>query len=120
MWTRRLVPFAAALLVTVFGLCATALVAQAPSGTKSFDPTAIDTDAAIRAAGARGDDVLSRGLYERCAWSVEVPWPKIEPPLYEFACHEQNYGLMNVGTGAQIRARENAARPARETPERDR
>ena len=56
-------------------------------------------------------------------WSVEVPWPRIEPPLYEFACHEQNYGLMNVVKGAQIRAAEAAAgraQPARETPERDR
>jgi hypothetical protein len=56
-------------------------------------------------------------------WSVEFPWPRIEPPLYEFACHEQNYGLMNVVKGAQIRAAEAAAgraQPARETPERDR
>jgi hypothetical protein len=59
-------------------------------------------------------------------WSVEVPWPMIEPPLYEFACHEQNYGLMNVVKGAQIRAAEAAsqprrgAQPARETPEGDR
>jgi hypothetical protein len=36
--------------------------------------------------------------------------------MYEFACHEQNYGLINVVRGAQIRAREAAAsggRPAR-------
>ena len=37
-------------------------------------------------------------------WSAEVPLPKIEPPIYEFACHEQNYGLMNVVKGAQITA----------------
>ena len=59
-------------------------------------------------------------------WSVEVPWPRIEPPLFEFACHEQNYGLMNVVTGAQIREAEapaqpaRAGQPARETPEGDR
>jgi hypothetical protein len=56
-------------------------------------------------------------------WSAEVIWPRIEPGLYEFACHEQNYGLMNVVKGAQIRAREAAARPGRagrETPEADR
>lgn len=56
-------------------------------------------------------------------WTVDVPWPRIEPGIYEFACHEQNYGLMNVVKGAQIRAREAAARPgqpARETPEADR
>jgi hypothetical protein len=57
------------------------------------------------------------------SWSVEVPWPRIQPPLYEFACHEQNYGLMNVVKGAQIRERETAGqggRPRRETPPEDR
>lgn len=44
-------------------------------------------------------------------WSAEVPLPRIEPPLYEFACHEQNYGLINVVTGVQIRAAEAAAKP---------
>ena len=39
-------------------------------------------------------------------WTVEVPWPRIEPPLFEFACHEQNYGIINVLNGARIRARE--------------
>jgi len=53
-------------------------------------------------------------------WSVEAPLPRIDPPLYEFACHEQNYGLINLVMGAQIRATEGildprdprAARPA--------
>jgi len=56
-------------------------------------------------------------------WSAEVPWPRIEPGLYEFACHEQNYGLINVVKGQQIRAREAAAQrgqPVRETPNADR
>ncbi len=35
-------------------------------------------------------------------WTAEIPWPRIEPPLFEFACHEQNYGVINVVTGAQI------------------
>ena len=52
-------------------------------------------------------------------WSAEVLWPKIEPPLYEFACHEQNYGVMNVVKGTQIRAAE-GSRPAAETPEGNR
>jgi hypothetical protein len=47
-------------------------------------------------------------------WTAEVPWPRIEPGMYEFACHEQNYGVINVVRGAQIRARENGGRPARE------
>ena len=46
-------------------------------------------------------------------WTAEVPWPRIEPGMYEFACHEQNYGLINVVRGAQIRAREAAARGGR-------
>ena len=39
------------------------------------------------------DAVLER-LRRRCRESI--------PPLYEFACHEQNYGLINVVTGSQI------------------
>ena len=35
-------------------------------------------------------------------WSVEAPLPRIGPPIYEFACHEQNYGLINVVTGARV------------------
>ena len=58
-------------------------------------------------------------------WSAEVQWPRIEPPLYEFACHEHNFGLMNAVKGTQLRLAEEAAkggaRPAaRETPERER
>ena len=40
-------------------------------------------------------------------WTVEVPWPMMDPPgLYEFACHEQNYGIINVLLGARARAAE--------------
>ena len=40
-------------------------------------------------------------------WTIEVPWPMLDPPgLYEFACHEQNYGIINVVRGARIRAAE--------------
>src|SRR5438105_4691771 len=40
----------AAVLIMALGCYATALVAQAPSGTKSFDPKTTNTDAAIKAA----------------------------------------------------------------------
>ena len=47
-------------------------------------------------------------------WTVEVPWQRMDPPgLFEFACHEQNYGLINVLTGARIRAAEYEAASAR-------
>jgi hypothetical protein len=43
-------------------------------------------------------------------WSVDSEMPKVEPDLiYEFACHEQNYGVINVVRGTQIREREAAA-----------
>jgi hypothetical protein len=33
--------------------------------------------------------------------------PRVDPSMiYEFACHEQNYGLINVLKGTQIRERE--------------
>src|SRR5687768_3461923 len=44
-------------------------------------------------------------------WSAEADLPRVEPMvMYEFACHEQNYGVINVVRGAQIREREAAAR----------
>ncbi len=44
-------------------------------------------------------------------WSAEADLPRVEPMvLYEFACHEQNYGVINVVRGAQIREREAVAR----------
>lgn len=48
-------------------------------------------------------------------WSAEADLPRVEPMvMYEFACHEQNYGVINVVRGTQIREREAAARaPAR-------
>jgi len=44
-------------------------------------------------------------------WSAEADLPRVEPMvMYEFACHEQNYGMINVIRGAQIREREAAGR----------
>jgi hypothetical protein len=39
-------------------------------------------------------------------WSFESPWPRTQGEVYEWACHEQNYGIINVVKGAQIRATE--------------
>ena len=40
-------------------------------------------------------------------WTYEMPWPAMDPPgLYEWACHEHNYGIINVVRGAQVRAEE--------------
>lgn len=43
-------------------------------------------------------------------WSVQADIPKVEPAvIFEFACHESNYGVINVVTGTQIREREAGA-----------
>ena len=42
-------------------------------------------------------------------WSIDSLLPRIDAPIYEFACHEQNYGLINWATGSQIRESEAAA-----------
>ena len=40
-------------------------------------------------------------------WSAEMTMTKTDAPLYEYACHEGNYGLYNILAGAQA-----AAKPA--------
>ena len=40
-------------------------------------------------------------------WSAAVPMRKTEDPIFEYACHEGNYGMFNILTGA--RAEEKAA-----------
>jgi hypothetical protein len=34
-------------------------------------------------------------------WTYQVPMQKSEQPLYEYACHEGNYGLYNILAGAR-------------------
>ena len=41
-------------------------------------------------------------------WTGEVPITKTEGPIFEYACHEGNYSIVNVLSGA--RAQENAAK----------
>lgn len=40
-------------------------------------------------------------------WTVQVMWAQSEGPLFEYACHEGNYGMYNILSGA--RAAEKAA-----------
>jgi hypothetical protein len=44
------------------------------------------------------------------SWSGEVPMTKIDGPIFEYACHEGNYGMKNNLSGA--RAGEKAPQPA--------
>ena len=46
-------------------------------------------------------------------WSGELPITKIDGQLYEYACHEANYGLANTLSGAR-KSEEEAAKKAKE------
>ena len=50
-------------------------------------------------------------------WSAEIPMMQTEGPLYEYACHEGNYGLVNTLRGARVADKEAAEEIAR-TPRR--
>ena len=45
-------------------------------------------------------------------WSGEVPIKKIQGQLYEYACHEANYGLENTLRGARVAEAAAAAKGA--------
>jgi hypothetical protein len=49
-------------------------------------------------------------------WTAHIPMRKSEGPLFEYACHEGNYGLANVlaGARAEEKSTERAARPDNE------
>ena len=62
-----------------------------------------------------GDDVL---LYEFTAsdpatytrsWTVQIPMRLSDGHLYEYACHEGNYGMFNLLAGARAEERVAAA-----------
>ena len=44
------------------------------------------------------------------SWKAMFPMRKTEGPIFEYACHEGNYGMFNLLTGA--RAQEKAAAEA--------
>jgi hypothetical protein len=43
-------------------------------------------------------------------WTGEYSWPEAHGPIYEYACHEGNYALMNILKGARQREKEEAAK----------
>ena len=48
-------------------------------------------------------------------WSAEVPWAKTVGPLFEHACHEGNYGLGNILSGARAEEKRTATGAAKDT-----
>jgi len=43
------------------------------------------------------------------AWSAEIPMAAAKGPLYEYACHEGNYGMPDILRGARFAEKEAAA-----------
>jgi hypothetical protein len=35
-------------------------------------------------------------------WSGEIPMRRVKGPIYEYACHEGNYGLANILRAARV------------------
>ena len=44
--------------------------------------------------------------------TAEIPMQRTDAPLFEYACHEGNYGMTNLLTGARVQEREAAAAEA--------
>ena len=41
------------------------------------------------------------------SWTGMVPWRKTEGPIYEYACHEGNLGMIGILTGSRAKEKEN-------------
>ena len=42
-------------------------------------------------------------------WTIEVPVVASNGPIYEYACHEGNYAMTDILSGAQARSSRNTA-----------
>jgi hypothetical protein len=47
------------------------------------------------------------------AWTGEVPWRRDEGPIFEYACHEGNYGMVHLLKGARVLEAEAEAEEAK-------
>ena len=43
-------------------------------------------------------------------WTAQIPMVRSDGRIFEYACHEGNYGMVNILTGARAQEREAAAR----------
>ena len=48
-------------------------------------------------------------IYSR-PWTLEVPWNRTQGPVFEYACHEGNYGMHGILSGARTEEREASGR----------
>ena len=45
------------------------------------------------------------------AFSGELPFNRLDEPLYEYACHEGNHAMTNILTGARLAEKDGASQP---------
>ena len=63
-----------------------------------------------------GDTILYRATVEdetvyTKPWTIEVPMKKIRGPIFEYACHEGNYGMAGILGGARAEEKKLAQQP---------
>jgi hypothetical protein len=46
-------------------------------------------------------------------WSGETSFSKVDGLIYEYACHEANYGLANTLSGARVAEKETSLKPGK-------
>jgi hypothetical protein len=46
-------------------------------------------------------------------WTVQVPWAKSQGPMFEYACHEGNYGMADILSGVRATEKAEAAKKAK-------
>jgi len=51
-------------------------------------------------------------------WTMELPLRKTDEPIYEYACHEGNYGLAGILSGARAQEKKGISRNDNVTPPR--
>jgi hypothetical protein len=66
--------------------------------------TRVDADTILYTFTIDDPDTWSR------PWSGEVPFRRTDEPIYEYACHEGNYALSNILSGARAQEREGETR----------
>jgi len=49
-------------------------------------------------------------------WSAEIPMVQSDEPVIEYACHEGNYGLVNILKGARFKEQQAGEKPASTSP----
>ena len=52
-------------------------------------------------------------VYLKASWKAEMPMRAAAGPIYEYACHEGNYGVANALSGARFQEKEAAAETAK-------